>query len=61
MAKLEITLKKSLAGKNQIHRRTANALGLRRLNQQVIHEDTPSIRGMINRSGFLFEVKEIGG
>ena len=38
---------------------TANALGLRKINKTVEHEDTPQIRGMINKVDYLLKVEEV--
>ena len=56
--KLEITLKKSVIGSKPAQRKTVEALGLRKLNQTVEHEDNVAIRGMINKVGHLVSVKE---
>lgn len=56
---LKITLKKSMIGRNQNQRRTLSALGLRKLHRSVIHKDTPSIRGMIDRVSFMVDVAEV--
>ena len=58
MAKLNITLVKSGIGYAQDQKRTLKALGLRRLNQQVVHDDSGSIRGMINKVRHLVKVEE---
>ena len=58
MAKLRVTLVKSLIGRKKDHIATANALGLRKINKTVEHEDTPQIRGMINKVSHLVEVEE---
>ena len=58
MAKLEIKLVKSVIGRPEKHRRIVRALGLRKLNQVVEHEDKPEIRGMINKIPHLLSVKE---
>lgn len=58
MAKLEITLKKSPIGRPEDQRVTVTTLGLRKLHQTVVHNDTPQIRGMINKVSHLVEVKE---
>ena len=55
MAKLRITWKKSSIGKPESQKRTVRALGLRKLHQTVEHEDTPQIRGMINKVSHLVE------
>ncbi|MDD2414714.1 MAG: 50S ribosomal protein L30 [Eubacteriaceae bacterium] len=60
MAKqLEITLKKSLIGRNPRQRATIKALGLRKIGHTVTHDDTPQIRGMIHKTDFMLDVKEI--
>ena len=59
MSKVAITWKKSDIGYPTDQRRTIAALGLRRLNRTVEHEDTPAIRGMIFKVRHLVEVKEI--
>ncbi|GMA57027.1 LSU ribosomal protein L30P [Alicyclobacillus sacchari] len=56
--KLAITLKKSPFGRPENQRKTAAALGLRKLQQTVVREDTPVIRGMINRISHLVDVVE---
>ncbi|MBN1842820.1 MAG: 50S ribosomal protein L30 [Desulfobacterales bacterium] len=55
---LRITLKKSLIGRPEKHRRTVRSLGLRKLNSTVILKDTPCIRGMIRKVPHLLEVEE---
>ena len=57
MTKLHITWVKSGIGYAEVQKRTLKALGLRRLNQSVIHNDDASIRGMINRVKHLVKVK----
>ncbi|CUU11071.1 MAG: 50S ribosomal protein L30 [Fimbriimonadales bacterium] len=59
MPKLKITLKRSPIGYNETQKRTVRALGLRRLHQTVIHEDNPSIRGMLQRIPHLVQVEVI--
>lgn len=59
MAKLEITLSKSVIGRNEGQRNTVQALGLRKVNQTVVKQDNPAIRGMINKVAHLVTVKEI--
>lgn len=58
LAKLKITLKKSLIGRLDSHIATVNALGLRKIGKTVEHEDTPQIKGMINKVSYLLEVEE---
>ncbi len=57
-ARLKVTLVRSPIGRKPEHRRTVRSLGLRKINQTVIHEDTPSIRGMVNAVDFLVTVEE---
>lgn len=57
--KLKVTQRKSLIGRRRDHRRTVRALGLRRINHSVVHEDTPQIRGMIHQIQYLVEVEEL--
>jgi large subunit ribosomal protein L30 len=56
--KLQITYKKSTIGYNKRQKATIKALGFRKLNQTVVHDNTPVIRGMINRVSHLVEVVE---
>ena len=59
MAKIAVTWKKSTIGFPQDQRRTIAGLGLRRLHHTVEHEDTPSIRGMVNKVRHLVEVSDL--
>lgn len=56
MAKLRIKLVRSLIGYNQSQRDTVRALGLKRLQHEVEHEDTPTIRGMVHKVRHLVSV-----
>jgi large subunit ribosomal protein L30 len=58
LAKLKITLKKSLIGRKDSHIATVNALGLKKIGKTVEQEDTPQIKGMINKVSYLLEVEE---
>ena len=58
MAKLRVTWIKSYIGYNESQRRTIKSLGLRRLNHSVVHEDSNSVRGMINKVRHLVKVEE---
>jgi large subunit ribosomal protein L30 len=58
MAKLHITWVKSGIGYNENQKRTLKALGFRRLNQSITHDDCAVIRGMINRVRHLVKVEE---
>jgi len=58
MAELFVTWVKSGIGYRQDQKRTLKALGFRRLNQSVTHQDSASIRGMINKVRHLVKVEE---
>lgn len=58
MTKLRVTWTKSGIGYSRDQRRTLRALGFRRLNQTIEHDDTPSIRGMIFKVKHLVRVEE---
>ncbi|MCB1917652.1 MAG: 50S ribosomal protein L30 [Rhodocyclaceae bacterium] len=54
---VKVTLKKSVIGTKQSHRATVRGLGLRRINQTVELQDTPEIRGMINKVSYLLKLE----
>jgi large subunit ribosomal protein L30 len=58
MTKLNITWVKSGIGYSEDQKRTLKALGFRRLNQSVSHDDSASIRGMVNKVRHLVKVEE---
>ncbi|MCK4863105.1 MAG: 50S ribosomal protein L30 [Dehalococcoidales bacterium] len=58
MSKLRVTWIKSGIGYEESQKRTLKSLGFHRLNQSVVHEDTNSIRGMINKVRHLVKVEE---
>jgi len=53
---LSITLKRSLIGTPIKHRLVVRGLGLRRLHHTVRRPDTPQVRGLITKVGYLLEV-----
>jgi len=53
---LQVRLVKSVAGTRESHRATVRGLGLRKLNSVATLEDTPSVRGMINKVSYLVKV-----
>ena len=59
MAKLRITYRKSAIGQNKKQKATIKAMGFRRLYQTIEREDTPELRGMINKVGHLVTVEEV--
>ena len=56
--KLKITQIKSAIGYKIKAKRTLEALGLKKINSCVTHNDTPQIRGMINNINYLLKVEE---
>jgi large subunit ribosomal protein L30 len=50
---LKITLVRGVIGTRESHRATVRGLGLRRINHTVELEDTPAVRGMINKVNYL--------
>ncbi|HHV36965.1 MAG TPA: 50S ribosomal protein L30 [Candidatus Cloacimonetes bacterium] len=61
MKQLKVTLVRSTIGRTENHKRVVKALGLRKLNSFRIHDDTPVIRGMINKVSYLLKVEEVQG
>lgn len=59
MAKLNITLVRSKIGKKKDQIATVEALGLRKIGQTVVKEDTPEIRGMIHKVQHMVKVEEV--
>ncbi|MEO8409361.1 MAG: 50S ribosomal protein L30 [Propionivibrio sp.] len=53
--KVKIKLVKSLIGTKESHRATVRGLGLRRVNSSSELEDTPAVRGMINKVSYLLK------
>ncbi len=60
MSELKIQLVKSLNGRLPKHVKIAEALGLRKIRQIVVKPDTPVVRGMISKIGYLIEIKNKG-
>ncbi len=56
MAQIKIKQIKIRIGAPAVQKRTLDALGLRKMNHTVVKEDTPSIRGMVERVHHLVEV-----
>lgn len=59
MTKLRLTWVKSGIGYKRDQRRTLRALGFRRLNETVEHEDSPAIRGMVAKVKHLVKMEVI--
>ncbi|RKD91192.1 50S ribosomal protein L30 [Mangrovibacterium diazotrophicum] len=59
MAKIKVTLVKSIIGSEKSQKATVEALGIKKLNHSVEHEATPAIMGMVNKVKHLVKVEEI--
>ena len=59
MARVKVTLKKSLIGHPETQRKTVRALGLRKINSVVELPDNPAIRGQLHKVEHLIQVEEI--
>ncbi len=57
-ATIKVTQIKSTSGRLKSHRACVAGLGLRRIRHTVEVEDTPSVRGMINKAYYLLRVEE---
>ena len=55
-SKVKLQLVRSLIGTRESHRATVRGLGLRRINSVSELEDTPAVRGMINKGSYLVKV-----
>ena len=58
--KVKVTLVRSLSGRKKNQIACVRGLGLRRLHHSVELEDTPAVRGMINKVGFMLRVEGDG-
>jgi len=56
--KVKVTLIKSRFGRLKKHQACVAGLGLRSINHSVVVDDTPEIRGMINKVSYLLKVEE---
>ncbi len=55
----KVTLIKSPAGTSEQHRATVRGLGLRRVNSSRVLEDTPAVRGMVNKVYYLVKAEPV--
>ena len=55
---IKVTLTKSVNGRLQAHKACVKGLGLRRIGHTVEVEDTPAVRGMINKVSYMLRVEE---
>ncbi len=56
--KLRVTYVRSAIGYSERHKATIRALGLHRLHQSVVHEDTSTLRGMLAKVNHLVKIEE---
>jgi large subunit ribosomal protein L30 len=56
---LKVTLVKSMYGRGKKHMACVKGLGLRRMHHTVEVEDTPAVRGMINKVSYLLEWEQV--
>lgn len=57
--KVKVTLVKSIHGRLENHKLCVAGLGLRKIHQSRIVEDTPANRGMINKVSYLLKIEEV--
>jgi large subunit ribosomal protein L30 len=58
-SRLKIRQVRSAINRSGMQKKTIRALGIRRLNQTVVHDDNPCIRGMVKKVEHLVEVEEV--
>ena len=59
VAQLKVTQVKSVIGTKRNHRATLRTLGLRKIRQSVVREDSPQVRGLIHTVRHLVTVEEV--
>ncbi|WP_372768684.1 50S ribosomal protein L30 [Lutibacter sp.] len=59
MAKIKVTQVRSKIRRPQRQKRTLEALGLKKMNQVVVHDATPAILGMVHKIKHLVSFEEI--
>ena len=59
MTRLKVTLKHSTIGRNQKQVETVKGLGLRKIGQSRVLENTPAVRGMVKKVLHLVDVEEV--
>lgn len=58
MKKIRVTQTRSVHGRLQSHKDTVRGLGLRRMHHTVELDDTPEIRGMVNKIAYMVKVED---
>jgi len=59
IGKVKVTLVKSVIGTLESHRACVRGLGLKRMHQSRVLEDTPAVRGMINKVNYLVKAEVV--
>jgi large subunit ribosomal protein L30 len=58
---LKVTQTRSAIRVQKEHRGTLNSLGLGRIGQSRVHQDSPSLQGQLHQVGYLVKVEEVSG
>ncbi|MGZ5297580.1 MAG: 50S ribosomal protein L30 [Actinomycetota bacterium] len=61
MSKIKVTQRRSVIDRPKDQKATVRRLGLHRINDSIIKDDTPDVRGMIAKVQHLVEVEEVDG
>ena len=61
MSKIKVTQRRSVIDRPKDQKSTVRRLGLHRINDSVIKDDTPTVRGMIEKVRHLVTVEEVDG
>lgn len=56
---MKVTLLKGLGGRLKSHQACVRGLGIRKIHNSVIVEDTPATRGMLNKVSYMVRVEEV--
>lgn len=56
---LQITLIRSKSGRSRKHQACLRGLGIRKMHNPIVVDDTPYIRGMINKISYMLRIEEI--
>jgi large subunit ribosomal protein L30 len=59
MSPLKVTQIRSVIGSKSGHKKTVRALGLKRIRDSRVHQDTPQIRGMVHKVQHLVKAEEV--
>jgi large subunit ribosomal protein L30 len=61
MSKIKVTQRRSVIDRPKDQKVTIRRLGLHRINDSIVKDDTPSVRGMVAKVHHLVEVEEVDG